>query len=100
MTTLFEPPSFREWRVNRVCRMLTDVAANCADPKLPRRRAEELANQLRSAALVVADLYVCQVCAHPEIRTCTECPIGGDTASAAPDLPHSDHLSTPDIHGE
>jgi rubrerythrin len=88
MTTQVEAPSFREWRINRVRTTLIHVAAECADPKLVRRRAESLAEELRQAALVVADLYVCPICGHPEVRTCTECPLGGDTASAAPDLPH------------
>jgi hypothetical protein len=88
MTTLVEPGTYREWRVNRVRTTLAEIADACAPLTLTRRRAEELANRLREAALVVADLYVCPICGHPEVRTCVECPLGGDTATAAPDLPH------------
>jgi rubrerythrin len=87
MTTQVEPSTFREWRINRVRATLVEVAAECADPRLVRRRAEALAAKLHEASLVVADLYICPICGHPEVRTCVECPLGGETASAAPDLP-------------
>lgn len=88
MTTMVGPGTYREWRVNRVRSTLDEVAIACAPATLTRRRAEQLAEQLREVALIVADLYVCPICGHPEVRTCTECPAGGDTASRAPDLPH------------
>ncbi len=87
MTTMVEAPTFREWRINRVRASLVEIAAECAHPQLTRRRAAELADALRHTALTVADLYVCPVCGHPEVRTCVECPVGGATSAAAPDLP-------------
>lgn len=88
MTTLVEPGTYRNWRVARVQVALAEIGKACAPASLTRGRAEALANELREIALTVADLYVCPICGHPEVRTCTECPTGGDTARVAPDLPH------------
>jgi hypothetical protein len=67
--------------------ILAEVAAECDHPRLTRMRAGQLAELLRETALVVADLYVCPVCGHPEACSCVECPDGHPTASVAPDTP-------------
>ena len=87
MTTLVEPGPFRDWRISRVVATLTEVATACGEPTLTRENARKLADQLQEAALVVADLYVCPTCEHPEVGACTVCPEGRKTARLAPDSP-------------
>jgi hypothetical protein len=87
VTTQVEPGTFRSWRVNRVQATLNEVLTRCADPRLTRGDAQQLAQLLREAALVVADLYVCPVCGQPEVCACVECPVGSPTSTAAPDTP-------------
>jgi hypothetical protein len=89
MTTLVEPGTHREWRVNRIRAELQRVALECGDPNLTRSRAQWLAATLRDVALDVADIFVCPVCGHPEACTCGECPVGSLTArplSASPQV--------------
>ena len=80
MTILYEPPPHRAWRVNRVTTALAQVATECADPRLTRVAAQQLADRLRELAQVVADLYICPVCRHPDACTCADCPVGVLTA--------------------
>jgi len=80
MPTLFDPVTHRDWRVNRITTTLAQVAADCADGRLTRAESLRLAQTLREAADVVADLYVCPICGHPEACTCWECPVGSRTA--------------------
>jgi hypothetical protein len=80
MTTLVEPTSHREWRINRIRATLEKVAFECADARLTRARAQQLAAELRDVSLEVADIFICPVCNHPEACTCAECPVGNLTS--------------------
>jgi len=83
MTTLVDPPSHREWRVNRIRAILEKVSIECGDTHLTRARAQQLAAELRDVSLEVADVFICPVCNHPEACTCGECPVGNLTAKPA-----------------
>jgi hypothetical protein len=80
MTTLVDPPSHREWRVNRIRAVLEKISIECGDPQLTRARAQQLAAELRDISMEVADVFICPVCNHPEACTCSECPVGSLTA--------------------
>ena len=80
MTTLIEPGSHREWRVNRIRTTLQRISVACGDPKLTRTAAQSLAADLREVSLEMADIFVCPVCGHPEACTCGACPVGSLTA--------------------
>lgn len=80
MTTLVDPPSHREWRINRIRAILEKVAFECGDVNLTRARAQQLAAELRDISMEVADVFICPVCNHPEACTCGECPVGSLTA--------------------
>jgi len=70
MTTLYDPPAHRLWRVNRVAATLSQVASACASTRLTRTESLRLAKTLRETADLVADLYICPVCGHPEACAC------------------------------
>ena len=80
MTTLVEPSSHREWRINRIRAILEKVSFECGDVRLTRARAQQLAAELRDVSLEVADIFICPVCNHPEACTCAECPVGNLTS--------------------
>jgi hypothetical protein len=80
MTTLVEPGTHREWRVNRIRATLEQVSLECGEVRLTRARAQQLAAELQDAAREVADIFICPVCNHPEACTCGECPVGSLTA--------------------
>lgn len=84
MTTLIEPGTHREWRVNRIRAALHAIANGCGDPHLTRAQAKTLAATLHEVAQDVADIFVCPVCGHPEACTCAECPVGSLTARGTP----------------
>ncbi len=82
MTTLVEPGTHREWRVNRIRAAMQKISQECGDPYLSRARAQALAAQLRDLSREVADLFICPVCNHPDACTCGECPVGSLTANS------------------
>ncbi len=80
MTTLAQPSTYHEWRVNRVQTALRKIAADCGKARIPRSETAALAEALHEVARDVADLYYCPVCQHPEVCTCADCPLGSLTA--------------------
>jgi len=81
MTTLVEPGTHREWRVNRIRAILEKVSFECGDVQLTRARAQQLAAELQDVSREVADIFICPVCNHPDACTCGECPVGSLTAN-------------------
>lgn len=80
MTTLIDPCSYREWRVNRLQQVLGRVSLECGNPRLTRTMAQSLARDIREIGDEIADMFVCPICGHPGAEACTECPVGSLTA--------------------
>jgi hypothetical protein len=80
MTTMADPVTYHEWRVNRVRDALAKISTACGKRRMTRTETLALADALRDVARDVADLYYCPICGHPEVCTCSTCPVGSLTA--------------------